>query len=58
MKWVKVVNKNKKFIKQKLIVNHIKIAEQENEECRKIVKDISTAIEESISVISVYHCLR
>jgi len=52
-----VVNKKINFIEQKFFENHIEvvgISEQVNEDCCKIVEEISRALGESVSVVSAY----
>lgn len=51
------VNKKINFIEQKLIENHIEIIgvpEKENEDCTKIVEEISKTLGEPVSVLSAY----
>lgn len=54
---INLVNKKINFIEQKLIENHIEIVgvpEKENEDCIKIVEEISKTLGESVSVLSAY----
>jgi len=52
-----VVNKKINFVEQKIFENHIEIVgvpEQENEDCCKIVEEMSLALGEAVSVTSAY----